>query len=143
MEAVPFSVDLLLDLVTVGVARGWSFLMFSALSFSPRHAVVIGQNDLLLSTHGKRFPLLSALLCCASRRSNALLCFLGALGSFGFAFFFLPSGHAGARLRGKRVGAADAGDKVKAVARVRSVCGWCWRSPGPRTGSGGCGEQRK
>lgn len=92
MEAVPFSVVLLLDLSQLlGSLRGWSFLMFSALSFRLATPCV-SFGGLLLSSQGKRFPLLSALLCCGFAALSALLCFLGTLCSFGFTFFFLPQG---------------------------------------------------
>jgi hypothetical protein len=92
VEAVPFFIVLLLDLSQLfGSLRGWSFLMFSALSFRFA-APSVSFSSLLLSSQGKRFPLLSALLCCGFPALRALLCFFGTLCSFGFTFFFLPQG---------------------------------------------------
>ena len=92
MEAVPFPVVLVLDLSQpFGSPRGWSFLMFSALSFRLA-APCVSFSSLVLSSQGKRFPLLSALLRCGFPALSALLCFLGTPCSFGLTFFFLPQG---------------------------------------------------
>lgn len=91
VEAVPFPIVLVLDLSQpFGSPRDWSFLMFSALSF--RRAAPCVSFSLVLSSQGKRFPLLSALLRCGFPALSALLCFLGTPYGFGLTFFFLPQG---------------------------------------------------